>query len=95
MSTENLKRAHLIIEGRVQGVFFRAFTRDVAIENGLKGWVKNIYDGNVEAVFEGDGGDIARAIARCYKGPAASHVTNIDIKWEPYTGEFRTFSVRY
>ncbi len=90
-----LARVHLIIEGRVQGVFYRAFTRDVAVTLGLKGWVRNLYDGNVEAVFEGEKGKIGQAIAQCYKGPPASNVINIDIKWEDYTGEFNTFSVRY
>ncbi len=90
-----LKRVHLIIEGRVQGVFFRAFTREVAVKHNLKGWAKNLYDGNVEAVFEGEGSDISKAIAECYKGPPASKVMHIDIKWEPYTGAYDTFSIRY
>ncbi len=92
---EKLKRVHLIIEGRVQGVFFRAFVRETAAKYNLKGWVKNLYDGNVEAVFEGEGSDISKAIAECYKGPPTSKVLNIDIEWEDYTGVFNTFSVRY
>ncbi len=92
---EEYKRAHIVVHGRVQGVFFRAFTRDAAIQNGLKGWVRNLYDGTVEAVFEGKTSDVGRAIAQCYQGPPVSHVTNIDIEWEPYTGEFKIFSVRY
>ncbi len=92
---ENLGRAHLIIKGRVQGVFFRAFTRDVAISLGLKGWARNLSNGNVETVFEGENGKIGQAIAQCYKGPPASNVIDIDIKWEPYTGEFGIFSISY
>jgi acylphosphatase len=88
-------RAHLIISGRVQGVFYRAFTEDIAYSFGLKGWVKNRNDGNVEAIFEGKREDIEKAISSCYKGPPASKVTNIDVKWENFKGEFDTFSIRY
>ncbi|RMG70040.1 MAG: acylphosphatase, partial [Nitrospirae bacterium] len=80
------KRVHLFIEGRVQGVWYRAFTRDVALKNDLKGWVRNLPDGRVEAVFEGEEANIERAIAECYKGPPAAHVTKIDIKNQPYKG---------
>lgn len=88
-------RAHLLISGRVQGVFYRTFTEDVAHLLGLKGWVKNRNDGNVEAVFEGKKEDIESAIRSCYKGPPAAKVNNIDVKWEIFKGEFDTFSVRY
>ena len=91
----SMARAHLYIEGIVQGVFYRAFTRDVATRFGLHGWVKNLPDGRVEAVFEGEKADIEKAIAECYKGPPAAHVTNIDISWEPYQGEFNGFEIRY
>lgn len=93
MST--LARAQLIIEGRVQGVFFRAFTRDLALSLGLKGWVRNAPDGSVEAVFEGEKNKIERALTQCYKGPPASNVVNIESKWLEYTGEFNTFTIRY
>jgi len=88
-------RAHLIISGRVQGVFYRAFTEDVAHSLGLKGWVKNRGDGNVEAIFEGKKEDIESAIRSCYKGPPAARVNNIDVKWEIFKGEFDAFSVQY
>ena len=88
-------RAHLIISGRVQGVFYRAFTEDVAHLLKLNGWVKNRSDGNVEAVFEGAKEDIQKAIKSCYKGPPAAKVNNIDVKWEDFKDEFDTFSVRY
>ncbi len=88
-------RAHLYIEGLVQGVFYRAFTRDVAARLGLKGWVRNLPDGRVEAVFEGEKADIEKVIAECYKGPPAAKVTNIDITWEPYKAEFNGFDIRY
>lgn len=91
----DLARAHLIIEGRVQGVFFRAFTRDVGNRHRLKGWVRNLPDGNVEAVFEGERSVIEDAIGQCYKGPPASRVTNIEVEWEDYRGEFDAFTIRY
>jgi acylphosphatase len=88
-------RAHLIISGRVHGVFYRAFTEDAAHSLELKGWVKNCSDGKVEALFEGEKEKIEKAIALCYKGPPAARVNNIDVKWEDFKSEFDTFSVRY
>lgn len=88
-------RAHLLISGRVQGVFYRSFTEDVAHSLGLKGWVKNCGDGKVEAVFEGKKEDIEKAISLCYKGPPAARVSNIDVRWKDFKGEFDTFSTRY
>ena len=91
----DVKIAHLVIKGRVQGVFYRAFTREVAVSLGLKGWVRNLYDGNVEAVLEGSKADIESAIVQCYKGPSASSVSDIDVSWEGYEGEFNSFVIRY
>lgn len=88
-------RAHVLISGRVQGVFYRSFTEDVAHSLGLKGWVKNCGDGKVEAVFEGKKEDIEKAISLCYKGPPAARVSNIDVRWEDFKGEFDIFSTRY
>ena len=90
-----MARAHLIISGRVQGVFYRAFTEDVAQLLALKGWVKNRSDGAVEAVFEGRKEDIEKAISLCYKGPPASQVSSIDVKWEEFKDEFKSFPIRY
>lgn len=90
-----VKRAHLIIKGRVQGVFYRAFTREVAVSLGLKGWVRNQVDGTVEAILEGRKSDIESAIVQCYKGPSASSVSDIDVSWEGYKGEFDSFNIRY
>ncbi|MEK7197176.1 MAG: acylphosphatase, partial [Nitrospirota bacterium] len=70
-------RAYLLISGKVQGVFFRSFTEDVARSMGLKGWVKNCSDGKVEAVLEGKKDDIEKAIRSCYKGPPAARVSSI------------------
>ncbi len=88
-------RAHLFIKGRVQGVFYRAFTRNVAAKLCLNGWVKNLYDGGVEAVFEGDRELIEQAIEHCRIGPPGAYVDDIEVTWEGYSGRERGFEVRY
>jgi acylphosphatase len=88
-------RAHLFIDGRVQGVFYRAFTRELAHNLGLDGWARNLRDGRVEALFEGEKDIIQKAIQACYAGPPGARVTNIDVQWETYTGDEKGFSVRY
>ena len=88
-------RAHVWIEGFVQGVFFRSYTRDRAMDWGVKGWVKNCPDGRVEAVFEGDKQTVEKIIQWCHRGPAEAEVKDVQVEWEKYSGEFDTFSVRY
>ena len=88
-------RAHLIIEGLVQGVYFRANTKRVAEEHGVRGWVRNRPDGTVEAVLEGEKEDVEKVIAWCHRGPWGARVDRVDVEWEEYKGEFRDFSIRY
>ena len=88
-------RARVIIEGRVQGVFFRQQTQEMAFRLGVKGWVKNRRDGSVEAVFEGDRERVDQIIQWCYRGPSEARVKNVSVIWENYTGEFDDFSVAY
>jgi acylphosphatase len=88
-------RAHMVVEGRVQGVFYRAFTRNVAARLGLNGWVRNLPDGRVEAVFEGSRGLVEQALTECRKGPFGSRVDDMDISWEPAAGEAAGFEIRY
>lgn len=88
-------RAHVLISGRVQGVFYRSFTQDIASKLGLNGWVRNCSDGRVEAVFEGDKQTIEKAVSLCHDGPPAARVDAVDVRWDDYKGEFNTFSVRY
>jgi acylphosphatase len=90
-----MEKAHLFIEGRVQGVFYRAFTRNLAIKLGLRGWVRNLYDGRVEAVFEGDRGLIERAVLECKRGPSGAHVTDIDVSWEVSSEDLKAFEIKY
>mgnify|MGYP000433295461 CR=1 FL=1 len=88
-------RAHVYISGRVQGVFFRAWTEDEAIKRDLTGWVRNLADGRVEAVFEGDKEAVEDMVKQCWKGPPGARVKNVEVYWEPYTGEFNGFKVIY
>lgn len=86
-------RAHLFIEGRVQGVFFRSCTQEEAQKRKLAGWVKNLYDGRVEAVFEGEEKDVQSMIEWCHSGPPHAMVTHILVKIEEYRGAYFDFSV--
>ncbi len=88
-------RAHAIISGRVQGVFYRAETQKAARQRGVTGWVKNRPDGTVEAVFEGNENDVAAMIEWCKSGSSQARVDNVDVDWETYTGEFSAFEVAY
>lgn len=88
-------RVHLIISGYVQGVFYRASTQDTARRLGLKGWVRNLPDGRVEAVFEGPVEQLKQAVDWCQEGPGGARVTKIDEKWSEYSGEFDSFDVHY
>jgi acylphosphatase len=88
-------RAHVVISGRVQGVFFRAHTRDFARKFNVNGWVKNRSDGKVEALLEGDQEDVKAVIDWCKDGPPGAHVSGVDVKWESYVGEFNGFEIIY
>ncbi len=88
-------RAHVFISGRVQGVFFRGRTRERASQLGLKGWVRNLRDGRVEAVFEGEKGAVEKMLMWCKEGPTYAKVTDVEAQWEEYTGEYEDFDVRY
>ena len=88
-------RAHLRIDGRVQGVCFRLDARRAAIERNLTGWVKNLPDGRVEALFEGEESDVRSAIKWCEIGPPIARVTEVAVEWEQYTGEFSSFEITF
>ena len=92
---ENKARAHAIISGRVQGVFFRMETKRAADGFGVFGWVKNRLDGTVEAVFEGDSHRVDAILDWCREGPPAAKVTDVYIDWEDYTGEFSGFDIDF
>ena len=86
-------RAHIVVEGRVQGVFYRVNARDEAKELGLTGWVKNLEGGKVEAVFEGTENLVKEMILWCKEGTRLSNVKDIKVTWEKPTGKFENFQV--
>jgi acylphosphatase len=87
-------RAHIFIRGKVQGVYFRQNTKQIATKHGVTGWVCNLWDGRVEAVFEGDKSDVSEVIEWCHIGPPNSRVNDVDIRFEKYTGEFASFTIK-
>lgn len=88
-----MSRVHVYINGKVQGVFFRASTREKAHALGIKGWVRNCLDGSVEAVFEGEKEAVNNVVNWCRKGPAGAFIEKIDVCREKYLGEFDDFSI--
>jgi acylphosphatase len=88
-------KKHIFISGRVQGVGFRHFTRKNAENLGVTGWVKNLSDGRVEAVFQGSEEQIEELIQRCKKGPVASYVQNIEIEKNSGEEDYKNFSVEF
>lgn len=87
-------RAHIFVSGSVQGVFFRLTTRDEASKRNVSGWVRNLSDGRVEAVFEGERDDVLQMVEFCRSGPPGARVTKTDLIWIEYVGEFENFKVR-
>ena len=90
-----MKRAHVIVQGRVQGVYYRASARDHARRLNLKGWARNCANGNVELMVEGEERQIEQLIAWCHQGPPAAVVTQVEVEWQTATGEFAGFVVKY
>jgi len=88
-------RAHVFVSGLVQGVFFRWETRKNAVKNNVKGWVRNLRDGRVEAVFEGEKEDVEKMIKFCERGPPGAKVEKVEVKWEDYKGEYDSFEIIY
>ena len=87
-------RAHIFISGRVQGVFFRENTRKEAQKIGVFGWVKNLKDGRVEAVFEGGRQDVEKMVKWAQKGPILAKIEDFKLMWEDYRGENKEFEIR-
>lgn len=90
----NVTRAHVWISGRVQGVFFRTYTQEEATKLGLTGWVRNLSDGRVEAVFEGNPQAIKQIIKWCHHGPSTARVAQVDVNWEQPTQDLNRFETR-
>jgi acylphosphatase len=88
-------RVKLMIQGLVQGVNFRYYTQREAQKYNVNGWVRNLADGSVAAVFEGEEEDVEAMIHWCRHGPPAAHVTELIAQPEEYRGEFQFFSVKF
>ena len=88
-------RAHVFVSGNVQGVYDRANTRDAAREKGVEGWVRNLNDGRVEAVFEGEEDAVKAMVKWCHKGSRRAEVEDVEVEWEDAKGEFDGFDIRY
>ena len=85
------KRIHLVVRGRVQGVFFRASAQREARQLGLTGWVKNRNDGAVELVAEGEEDQVKDLLAWAQSGPSTARVDRVETRWRSYIGEFPDF----
>ena len=90
-----MTRAHLVVRGRVQGVWFRGSMQDEAGRLGVSGWVRNRPDGTVEAEVEGDGEAVRAMIAWAHRGPPGSRVAGVTVEWTEPRGERGAFAVRH
>lgn len=88
-------RAHVIVSGDVQGISFRYFTKEKSNNLGVKGWVRNLPSGEVEAVFEGMEDRTKEMVEWCKKGPWLAKVNNVKVEFSDYKGEFEGFEIRY
>jgi len=93
--SEKFRRVRVYISGLVQGVFFRDSTREKAQQLGVKGWVKNLTDGRVEIMVEGEKEKVEELVEWSRKGPLIARVDGIEIKEEEYKGKFDSFEIRY
>jgi acylphosphatase len=94
MSEPDLTRLHAIIDGRVQGVGFRYFVQREAETAGVTGWVRNLFDGQVEVLAEGAHQVLEDLVEMLRRGPRGAYVTQVDITWEPASGEFQDYEIR-
>lgn len=91
----NNQRVRVFVKGKVQGVFFRQALKVKAKQNDVFGWVKNLDDGRVEAVLEGNEENVGTLVEWCHGGPANARVEDVDIRNEKFTNEFSKFDVLY
>lgn len=93
--SNKLGRTHIYISGFVQGVFFRDSTREKAQELGVKGWVRNLADGRVEIMVEGEKKKVKELVEWSKRGPMISKVESVEIKEREYKEEFGSFEIKY
>ena len=89
------QRVRLYVKGKVQGVFFRQALKVMATKNNVHGWVKNLKDGRVESILEGEDVNVSSIVEWAHVGPANARVEDVEIKNEKFTGEFTKFDVLY
>lgn len=89
------ERVHILVRGRVQGVFFRKTMMDLARALRLTGWVRNLRDGSVEAVAEGEKVQLEELVEFCHVGPPGARVSNVAVEWSSFRGEFRGFGITH
>ena len=94
MPEPGLARLRMLVHGRVQGVFFRHATEEQARELGLRGWVKNLLNGDVEIVAEGSQHGLKILAAWANEGPRLAHVDAVEEEWTEYRGEYQAFTIR-
>jgi acylphosphatase len=94
MESDDRERAHVYVSGQVQGVFFRDSAREKAEQLGLNGWVKNLPDGRVEALFEGPSESVREMVRWCEEGPLHAEVEDVDAEFEASQGDLTGFEVR-
>jgi len=95
MGNKELASVHAVVYGYVQGVFFRAFVSQRARELGLSGYARNLPQGAVEVVAEGERKQLEKLIGHLKIGPPSARVEKVAINWSEYSGKYRGFSVRY
>lgn len=89
------KRVHLLVEGRVQGVYFRQGMMETAEKNNVLGWVRNLPDNKVEAILEGNDSNVDAVVEWARFGPAGAVVQELKVTEEKYVREFSDFEIRY
>ncbi len=89
------ERVQIIVHGKVQGVFYRVRTVEIAMDLKIGGWVMNRVDGTVEVLAEGEREKLVNLVNWCRKGPRDAHATDLEILWEPFRDEFKDFTIKY
>lgn len=92
---EELVRAHVVVKGRVQGVGFRYTAVDEARRGGVKGYVRNLADGSVEVLVEGERAMVESLVRFLHRGPRGALVLDVDLRWEAYLGDLPPFTARH
>ncbi|MDR4511555.1 MAG: acylphosphatase [Nitrososphaeraceae archaeon] len=88
-------RVHLVVSGKVQGVYFRKHLQEISTENNVTGWVRNLKNGDVESILEGLKSDVDKVVEWCHKGPQDSRVDKVEILYERFIGEYTDFKIVY